>query len=184
MEGASLIYSTIDKLFFGLTLLFALQVPQLADQYHQFIAGAYDANQWQIDGYQTTADKYGYPSIDDMIEHHLKNDVESVRDDAIQKQSTLQRQNDLGKGLQVFAEGNLIEKIGFMLSPSGWPYLDKTLKQFTFGLPISTEGILFGVILGLLLNLIISAPTQIVVRKRRARKKAAKEENIPKKQPL
>ena len=32
----TLIYQTLDKLFFGITLVLALQVPQLADHYHQF----------------------------------------------------------------------------------------------------------------------------------------------------
>jgi hypothetical protein len=58
-----------------------------------------------------------------------------------------------------------------MLSPSGWQYIDNTLENFSFGLPITTEGILFGVLFGLFLNLLISAPTSMIAKRRRERKK-------------
>jgi hypothetical protein len=34
------------KLFFGITLVLALQVPQLADHYQQFLAGMHASSQW------------------------------------------------------------------------------------------------------------------------------------------
>lgn len=165
-----MIFKTIDKLFFGVTLVLALQVPQLADHYHQFLAGMHESSQWQINGYQETADKYSYASINDMVEHHLRNDVPSVRDDAIQKQETLLRHNELSEGLLVFNEGNLIQKLMFMMSPSGWQYVDNTVENFSFGLPITTEGILFGIVFGLFLNLLVSAPTSVIAKKRQAKK--------------
>jgi hypothetical protein len=175
-----MILSTLDKLFFGFTLVLALQVPQFTDQYYQFLAGVQSSNQWQIDGYQRTADKYGYASIEAMIDHHLSNDVESVRDDAGQKQATLKRFNSIAEGLQVFETGNLLQKVAYTLSEQGREFVKPTLNQFSFGLPITSEGIIFGILFGLFLNLIISAPTRVVVHKRRLRKKQSKNENNPK----
>lgn len=166
-----MIFKTLDKLFFGITLVLALQVPQLADHYQQFLAGMHESNQWQIDGYQKTAKKYNYNSVDAMIEHHLQNAVPSVRDDAVQKQQTIIKYNELSEGLAVFQSGNIIQKLFFMLSPSGWQYIDNTLENFSFGLPITTEGILFGVLFGLFLNLLISTPTSMIAKRRRERKK-------------
>ena len=173
-----MIFKTLDKLFFGITLVLALQVPQLVDHYQQFLAGMHESSQWQIDGYQATATKYDYPSIDAMIEHHLQNTVPSVRDDALQKQETLARHKVLSEGLSTFQNGNLFQKLTFILSPSGWQYLDNTLENFSFGLPITTEGILFGVVFGLILNLLISTPTSMIVKKRRAKKEAIKNKEI------
>jgi hypothetical protein len=165
-----MIFKTIDKLFFGITLVLAFQVPQLADHYHQFLAGMHESSQWQIKGYQVTADKYNYTSITDMIEHHLTNEVASVRDDAIQKQETVSRHNELNTGLTVFNDGNLLQKLMFMMSPSGWQYVDNTVENFSFGLPITSEGILFGIIFGLFLNLLVSAPASLIAKKRQAKK--------------
>lgn len=169
-----MIFKTIDKLFFGVTLVLALQVPQLADHYHQFMAGMHESSQWQINAYQETANKYDYTSIDNMIEHHLKNAVPSVRDDAIQKQKTLIRHKELSEGLAIFNDGNLFQKLIYMLSPSGWQYVDNTLENFSFGLPITVEGISFGIIFGLFLNLLVSTPTSMIAKRRRARKEMAK----------
>ena len=157
----TLIYQTLDKLFFGITLVLALQVPQLADHYHQFLAGMHESSRWQIKGYQETA----------MIAHHLQNEVPSVRDDALQKQKTIIHYNELSDGLSVFQNGNLFEKLIFMLSPSGWQYIDNTLENFTFGLPITTEGLLFGVLFGLFLNLLVSTPAFMIARRQREKKK-------------
>lgn len=170
-----MIFKTLDKLFFGVTLVLALQVPQLADHYQQFLAGMHESSQWQIDGYQATANKYNYASIDAMIEHHLQNEVHSVRDDAMQKQQTLTTHAVLSDGLTTFQNGNIIQKLLFMLSPSGWQYIDNTLQNFSFGLPITTEGILFGVVFGLLLNMLISTPSSMIAKKHRARKATRKQ---------
>ncbi|MBF7071984.1 DUF2937 family protein [Glaciecola sp. MH2013] len=169
-----MILSTLDKLFFGLTLLFALQVPQFTDQYYQFIAGVQSSNQWQIDGYQQVANKYNYASIEAMIAHHLNNEVDSVRDDALQKQQTIARFNAIENGLSIFEKGNLLQKLAYIASANGREFVGPTLKQFSFGLPISTEGIVFGVVFGLLLNLLFSAPARVIVKKRKARKQHAK----------
>ena len=176
----TLIFKTLDKLFFGITLVFALQVPQLADHYQQFLAGMHESSQWQIKGYQETAQKYNYASVDAMIAHHLQNAVPSVRDDAVQKQKTIIQYNELSEGLSIFQNGNIIEKLIFMLSPSGWQYIDNTLENFKFGLPITTEGILFGVLFGLFLNLLVSTPTSMIAKRRRMRKK----QQVIKKRPI
>lgn len=157
-------------MFFGITLVFALQVPQLADHYQQFLAGMHESSQWQINGYKEIAKKYNYASTDAMIEHHLTNEVPSVRDDAVQKQQTIIKYNQLSKGLAVFQNGNLIEKLIFMISPTGWQYIDNTLENFSFGLPITAEGILFGVLFGLFLNLLISTPTSMIAKRQRKRR--------------
>jgi hypothetical protein len=154
-------------LSFGITLVLAFQVPQLADHYQQFLAGMHESSQWQINGYQETAKKYNYASMDAMIEHHLKNEVPSVRDDAVQKQQTIIKYNERSEGLVIFQNGNIIEKLVFILSLGTWQYIDNTLANFLFGLPITTEGILFG----LFLNLLISTPISMIAKRQLKRRK-------------
>ncbi|QBG37361.1 DUF2937 family protein [Litorilituus sediminis] len=161
----------IDKLIFGLSLIIALQVPQLADHYQQFIFGLYQATHAQVLGYQQTARLHEYEDVNAMIAHHLQNDVKSVRTDAQQKLDTLALHQSLIELNQVFETGNLIEKAYTMLQPAHFSYLEKTLTHFTLGVPLSANAIGFSVVFALLLNLVITSPVLLFtyVRKRRQR---------------
>lgn len=148
----------IDKLIFGVALIVALQVPQLADHYQQFLSGLYESTKWQVEGYEATAKHHEYPSVIAMIDHHLQNDVLSVRTDAEQKLVTLDIFEQLKAGVEIFKNGNLISKSLYMFSPSRYGYLEKTLDNFTPGIPLTFDGIAFGVILGLFINFLITLP--------------------------
>ncbi|MDO6562965.1 DUF2937 family protein [Amphritea sp. 1_MG-2023] len=154
----------IDKLLFGITLLLALQVPQLADHYQQFLNGLYESTRWQVAGYQHTAQSFGYADINAMIEHHRHNSVASVRADAEQKQATLAHYQQLQSGIELFSRGTLIDKSLYMATPSRYHYLEKTFHNFTPGIPLTMEGLIFGVIVGLLLNLFITLPITLMAR--------------------
>ncbi|RTE66217.1 DUF2937 family protein [Amphritea opalescens] len=155
----------IDKFIFGLTLLFALQVPQLADQYQQFLSGLYQATRWQVEGYQQTAQAFGYTDAHAMIQHHRQNSVASVRADAEQKLATLAQNQQLQQGVTLFETASLIRKALYMANPTRYRYLETTLHHFSPGIPLTIEGIAFGVIVGLLLNLIITLPMSFFFRR-------------------
>lgn len=77
----------------------------------------------------------------------------------------------MSEALVIFQHDNIIENLGVMFSPSGWEYIGNTLDDFSFGLPITTDIIPFGVLFGLFLNLFISTPTHLIAKKQRERKK-------------
>lgn len=168
----------IDKLIFGLSLIVALQVPQLADHYQQFIFGLYQATHAQVLGYQQTASLHEYENVNAMIAHHLQNDVKSVRTDAQQKLDTLALHEHLTELNKVFDSGNLIEKAYTMLQPANYSYLEKTLTNFTLGVPLSMNAIGFGVLFALLLNAVITSPVLLFVFvRKRTRLATAKEKH-------
>lgn len=150
-----------DKLLFGVTLLIALQIPQLSDQYQQFLSGLYQSTKWQVQGYEATAIKHDYPNVNAMIEHHLQNDVQSVRTDAQQKQVTLQTYEKLSVAMRLFEQGNLFSKTVYMFNPQRYHYLQQTLVHFTPGIPLTMSGILFGIIGGLILNYLLILPFKL-----------------------
>ncbi|WP_120512381.1 DUF2937 family protein [Photobacterium salinisoli] len=160
----------VDKLLFGVMLIAALQVPLLADHYQQYLAGLFEATQWQVNGYENTARQYGYPDVTAMIEQHLANTEASVKADALQKQATLSLYEDLKSGMTVFEHGTLIEKSVYMFTPAHFDSLQKTLAHFKPGIPLSLNGLMFGVILGLAANILLTLPfTWLFNRRRRAR---------------
>lgn len=154
----------LDKLIFGLALLLCLQVPLLADHYQQFLAGQLDATQWQVEGYENNAKSHGYTDAREMIAHHGNNAVESVRADAQQKLETLDQFDSLTYGLSVFAKGNLLEKAYYMFHPDRYAVLEKTLQNFKPGVPLGTEGLVFGVVAALILNVVIVLPFWVLGR--------------------
>lgn len=167
----------LDKLMFGVTLLLALQVPQLADHYQQYLAGMYESTKWQVEGYAATAKQFGYADIRSMIKQHQQNSEPSVRADAGQKLVTLDLFDELHQGVALFEEGNLLNKTLYMFTPSRYHYLEKTLDNFTPGIPLTLEGALFGVIIGLLLNIMMTQPCIFLARRFR-RRGATKQEKV------
>ncbi len=157
-KGGGLLKRLLDKLIFGLALLLCLQVPLLADHYQQFLAGQLDATQWQVEGYEKNAKNHGYADVREMIAHHEQNAVESVRADAQQKRETLDMLDSLKYGLSVFAKGNILEKAYYMFHPDRHAILEKTLQNFKPGVPLGTEGLVFGLVTALILNFIIVLP--------------------------
>ena len=108
----------IDKIIFGILLIGSLQVPMLADHYHQYLSGFFEATKQQVEGYQRTAHQHQYHNIEAMIDAHLQSRLPSVRTDARQKLQTLEQYDELKAGISTFNNGLLIEKLVYMLNPS------------------------------------------------------------------
>jgi hypothetical protein len=153
-----LIFRLLDKLIFGATLMLSLQIPQLADHYQQYLTGLYNETKWQVEGYESTARMYEFPDVRSMINLHLKNSERSVRTDAEQKLATLERYEDYEKGVMLFETGTLLKKVLYIFNPNRYQVLKDTLKNFKVGIPLTYSGLTFGVLMGLILNLIMTLP--------------------------
>ena len=163
-----MIFRFIDKMIFAAILLLALQVPQLADHYLQYLQGYFDATAEQVEGFRLNALQNGYADIDAMLQAHLQNSVASVRTDAEQKQQTLVMFEELGGGLTVFREGNLLEQSVWMFNPERSQMLKSVLQNFVPGIPLSPMAFVFAVITALISNILIASPVYFFQwRKRR-----------------
>ncbi|MBB1269381.1 DUF2937 family protein [Shewanella sp. SR44-3] len=163
-----MIKNVIDKLVFGIALIFALQLPLLADHYQQYLSGLYQATKWQVDGYEMTAKMHEFPDARAMIARHLQLNEPSVNTDAKQKLVTLELFDELSLGMDTFNRGNLFEQLVFMFNPKRYDALIETSKNFTLGIPLDPVGLGFGVILGLLLNGLIMLPATLLFSKRKS----------------
>lgn len=148
----------IDKLVFGFILVIALQLPQLADHYQQFLSGLYESTRWHVEGYEATAKEYHYADVDAMIARHQQNEEPSVRADAEQKVQTLALYKALTQGVAIFNTGNLFEKTAYMFNPVRFDYLEKTISNFKPGIPLTSSGIGFGVLVALVVHYLGSIP--------------------------
>lgn len=168
-----MVLNLLDKLVFGVSLLLALQIPLLADHYQQFLAGYYQATKVQVDGYKAVAARHQYNDVQSMIDEHLNNISASVRADAEQKLKTLQEFKSVEQSIEVFNSSNIINKTIHMFNPNRTATLTKTLEHFKPGIPITLDGLVFGVITGLVLNLFFTLPIYLIFRRKKALKRRA-----------
>ncbi|GAA64849.1 hypothetical protein P20311_2652 [Pseudoalteromonas sp. BSi20311] len=162
-----MIVNLFDKLIFACAFIVSLQLPQLSDHYQQHLAGLYHATKWQVDGYADTAEQYNFSSTQAMIKRHLANTEPSVRADAKQKQQTLLQFADLKKGMAIFEQGNLVQKMLYMFSPERFDRLQNTLNNFKLGIPLTASAVLFALVLAILLNQLLMLPHTLYVRRKK-----------------
>ena len=160
----------LDKILFTAILITGLQLPQLMEQYQQYLAGYFDATRLQVENYRGNAILNGYVDIYAMIDEHLQNTISSVRTDAEQKLETLAEYDELTEGMNIFQTGNLLEKTMYMFSPQRTDMLKGTLVNFEPGIPLSVNAFFFALILAVLLNGLIAS--HVYLYKWRKNKKA------------
>lgn len=69
--------------------------------------------------------------------------------------------------MQTFAQGNLFEKTAYMFNPARYEYLQQTIVNFKPGIPLTTSGIGFGVLVALVVHYLGSLPFILWSRRRR-----------------
>lgn len=167
-----MIARVIDKLVFTALLLFAMQVPILADHYRQYLAGYLDATHEQVEQYSELAARHGYVSVEAMISNLQQNPDAIVRDDANNKAETVKKLLTLQSGLRTLSQGNYYQQAVYMFSPARLPVLQRVLDNFSPSIPLSPAAIGFSVVNAIILNLLLVSPVWLV-RKRRQRRQSA-----------
>ncbi|WP_066014975.1 DUF2937 family protein [Endozoicomonas atrinae] len=164
-----MIVNLLDKLLFGGLLLIALQVPVLSDHYVQYLSGYYEATKLQLEGFRSTAARHGYPDEFAMISDLLQNPSPIIKDDARQKQQTLQEYDEQAQSLATLINGNYFERAWFISSPKQWKTLERVLVNFKPGIPLSFNDLGYSVLIALLLSALLTLPFRMLsTRKARA----------------
>jgi hypothetical protein len=158
--------SIIDKLLFSFGLILFMQVPKFVNtDYAQWLAGYYEATSDQVQAWTTISRQYEFPSLQDMINAHLKNTDRSVSAVAREQQQTLYLLDQLKTGVEIFQKGSLFQKMDWMLSPDRIVEIQKPLSDFKPGVPLDTTSILFGVTGAFFLSLAVVGPIKLATRK-------------------
>jgi hypothetical protein len=153
-----LINNTLDKLVFGALLILLFQVPILSDHYLQFISGYYQATQQQVTNYEKNATLHGYENVYAMVDDFLKNETPAVRKDGEQKLQTLNEYEALKEALVIMQNGNIFQRSWYMFNPLRWKILRNVLENFSPGIPLKLDDILYGILLALLLSYLFMWP--------------------------
>ncbi|EPJ45723.1 MAG: hypothetical protein OFPI_36010 [Osedax symbiont Rs2] len=81
--------------------------------------------------------------------------------------ATLVLYAQLKQGVDIFENGHLFEKIVYMFQPARFATLKGTVANFTMGVPLTINGLGFGIAFGLILNLLMMWPLNRWARRRR-----------------
>ena len=157
-----MIVNLLDKLLFGGILLIALQVPVLSDHYVQYLSGYYEATKHQVEGFRITAARHEYPDEYAMVNDLLQNPNPVIKDDARQKQWTLQTYDELTQSLATLINGNYFERAWYIGSPKQWKILQKVLANFKPGILLSLNDLGYSVLIALLFSALLTLPFRML----------------------
>lgn len=159
-----MINNTLDKLVFGALLIFLFQVPILSDHYLQYISGYYQANQQQIANYEKNASLHGYENVYAMVNDFLKNETAAVRKDGEQKLQTLNENKDLKEALVTLQGGNIFQRSWYMFNPTRWEVLKNVMVNFSLGIPLKFDDILYSILLALFFGYLFMLPIKYIFK--------------------
>lgn len=152
-----LILRFADRLIFAAGVLLFLQLPNFADQYTQRFGGFYESEKQTLEEYRGLADKYFAGEMDLMIESFSdqKNNG-AIREAGKMLANKAERINDLERGLQILEEGNLLERVAYIVLHFNKELFFGTINAYTPGMPFTTAALISGLIGGLIFSLIFS----------------------------
>lgn len=156
-----MIKSLVDKMVFGVALIISMQLPSFIAQYEQYLNGYYDALTSQVTDLSFVAKKHDFEDAQAMLIAHSNNPAPSVSEAAQTNLKVLTTYTDVNAGIELFQNKAHFQKIVWMLHPNRVGYIDNTLEQFTWSIPINKNSLLIGFIgafvLSILFHLIIYA---------------------------
>lgn len=169
-----MIKGLIDKTIFGIVLLALFQLPLLSDHYYQYLTGYAEAKAQEINHQQQLAARHGYPSINAMLDEHMKANLASIREDAQHTRLLLEEYQSLQAGLALFEGGRLLPRLNYMFNPSRIDQLNNVIRQFEPGIPLSPNYLLICALIALLFNSTATLPIKLAQRRIRKKKEALK----------
>lgn len=145
----------IDRLIFAAGVLLFLQLPNFTDQYTQRFGGYYESEKQTLNEYRGLADKYFEGNMDLMIESFSdQNNNGAIREAGEMLSQKADRINDLKNGLEILENGNLLERVAYILFHFDNSLFFGTVNAYTPGMPFTTSALVSGLIGGLIFTLI------------------------------
>lgn len=154
MGVMSLIRSLTDRILFAVGLLLFMQVPQFVDQYTQRLGGYLQGQQEQLSRYQSIADHQFSGNLSSLIDDFNVSDKSSVREVGGNINRLAEQIEVMKIDLQVLEQGPFVAKLTHLLLNMKVDVANETIRVYSPGIPISLEGVICGLLGGILLSLI------------------------------
>lgn len=160
-------------------VLLGTQIPAVIDGYTQRADAHLIEVKRNFSGFQQTANRHFSGDIDALIRHYERSPDPIFRDDAESIRQIYLRLRQLTALSSALNAGRL-SQLQQLLAVRETVILDETLTAHIYTIPLTTDALLFGLAVGLLLLLLLEATVRIplrLIRRSRRRKPPGKKVN-------
>ena len=152
-----IIRGLLDRVCFAVGVLLFMQVPHFIDQYTQRLGGFYQAQLEHLHQYQDIANNQHQGDLNKLIQEFESSHRNSVREAGANIRHLHTATESLKSEVEVLEGNNFVYKILHLVTGVHYNIASETLRIYKPGIPISVEGILCGLIGGVLLSLLFNA---------------------------
>ncbi len=170
-------YRFIDRIVFAVGVLVFLQLPNFIDQYTQRLGGYYDSEKEHLELYQGIADKYYEGDLDKLIKSFGNSNQPGMKETAGELENISSKVQEIEHGLDILQNASFLRQVGYMILHVDTKLARGTLKAYTPGMPFTSEGLLSGLIGGVLVSLFFNGIVTLV-RLPFSKKKIKKQEKV------
>lgn len=156
-----IIRGLLDRVCFALGVLLFMQVPHFIDQYTQRLGGFYQAQLEHLHQYQDIANSQHQGDLNKLIQEFESSHRNSVREAGANIRNLHIASQSLKTEVDVLEGNNFVYKVLHLLTGAHYNIAGETLRIYKPGIPLSIEGILCGLIGGVLLSLLFNAVLMI-----------------------
>lgn len=135
----------IDRIFALITALIFLQIPLFIQQYTQRLAGHLDELRYQVSLISEVSTQSG-KTLQEFISKFVHSaDFDFARQGDLM-QAMVERLDKLNNSYLGLHHATLLKKPFIFLYYSDWEIVKSTFRSFKVGIPLSIEGIIYGVV--------------------------------------
>lgn len=170
-----ILYRFVDRLVFAAGVLIFLQLPHFIDQYTQRLGGFYDAEQQHLASYQDIADRHFNGDMDKLFDAFRKSGTKAMEETADELEKISGGVDELREGVETLENGSFLEQVGYMIMHTNMKIARGTFRAYTPGMPFSKEGVISGLIGGVIVSLLFNGVIRLVripIKKLKNNKKA------------
>jgi len=155
-------YRFVDRIVFAVGVLIFLQLPNFIDQYTQRLGGYYDSEKEHLELYQGIADKYYQGDLNKLIDSFKSSNQPGMKETAQELDKISDKVDELEQGVEILQNGTFLRQIGYMIVHVDMKLARGTLKSYTPGMPFTSEGLLSGLIGGVLVSLLFNGIVALI----------------------
>ena len=167
-------YRFVDRLVFAVGVLLFLQLPNFVDHYTQRLGGFYDAERQHMERYREIAERHFDGEMQKLLDAFEDSNVTPMKETGRELERTSERLKELEKGIDILENASFLRKIGYLVVNIDLNIARGTLKAYSPGMPLTKEGLISGLIGGVLISLLFNGLVKVVrIPFRKKRKKVA-----------
>lgn len=171
-------YRFIDRLVFAAGVLLFLQLPNFMDHYTQRLGGFYDAEKQHMERYREIAERHFDGDMEKLLDAFEDSNVTAMEETGQELERSADRLEELKEGVEIMENASFLRQIGYLVIHIDFDIARGTLRSYSPGMPLTKEGLISGLIGGVLISLLFNGLVAVVrIPFRKKQKKLANQQS-------